>query len=97
MPSRQVIQPTQQSQVATKREQQQFRWQSTSFLVIDDQQVGPSRLTYIHIDPMKHFNPPTIASATGEESQHKLLGLSLLLTCQQQPPLHPPPPPPPHS
>ena len=36
MPSSQVIQPTQQNQVATKGQQQQSRGQSTSFLVVDD-------------------------------------------------------------
>ena len=34
-------------------------------------------------DPMKHFNPPLVASATGEESQHNILGLSIFWGNQQ--------------
>ena len=75
MPASQPIQLTQQSQVATK-EQQQPRGQLTSFLVVDDQQAGPTRLLTFTMTPKKHFNPPSVASATGEESQHNILGLS---------------------
>ena len=55
MPSSQNIQPAQQSQVASKGEQQHSRGQLTSFLVVDDQQqAGPSRpLTFI-LRPTKH-------------------------------------------
>ena len=76
MPSSQVIQPTQQSQVATKGQQQQSRGQPTSFLVIDNQQAGPSRPLRFTLMPMKHFNLPSVASATGKESQHNISGLS---------------------
>ena len=58
----QVIQPTQQSQVATKAQ----RGQLTSFLVIDDQQAGPSRFLTFTLTPTKHFNPPSVASAIGK-------------------------------
>ena len=76
MPASQVIQLTQQSQVATKGWQQQSRRQSISFLVIDDQQAGPSRPVTFTLTPTKHFNPPSVASATGEESEHNKSGLS---------------------
>ena len=77
MPSSQVIQPTQQSQVASKIQQQQFRGQPTSFIVVDDQQqAGPSRPFMFTLTPTKHFNPPSVASATGEEGQHNISGLS---------------------
>ena len=75
MPSSQVVQPAQQSQVASKG-QQQSRVQQTSFLVIDDQQAGPSQPLTFTLMPVKPFNSPSIASATGEESQHNISGLS---------------------
>ena len=78
MPASQVIQPAQQSQVATKG-QQQFSVQPTSVIVVDDQQPGPSRPLTFTMTPMKHFNPPSVASATGEESQHNISGLSSFL------------------
>ena len=76
MPSCQVIQPTQQSQVASKGQQQQSRGQQTSFLVTDNQQAGPSRPFTFTLALMKHFKPPPVASATGEGSQHNISGLS---------------------
>ena len=75
MPSSQVIQPAQQNQVASKGQQQQSIGQPTSFLVIDDQQAGSSRLLTFTLTQTKHFNPPSVA-ATGEESQHNISGLS---------------------
>ena len=71
-----VIPPAQQSQVATKGQQQQTRGQPTSFLVFDNQQAGPSRSLIFTLIPMKHFNPPSIASVTGKESEHNISGLS---------------------
>ena len=71
IPASQVIQPAQQSKVATKGQQQQSRGQQTSFIVVDNRQAGPYPLI-----PMKHFNPPSVAYATGEESQHNISGLS---------------------
>ena len=68
MPSSHVIQPAQQSQVATKGQQQQSIGQLTSFLFADDQEAGSSRpLTTFTLILTKHFNPPIVASATGEE------------------------------
>ena len=69
MPGTQVIQQAQQSQVATKGKQQP-RWKPISFIVVDDKQPRPStRITFIQ-SPMKHFNPPSVAPATGKENQH---------------------------
>ena len=74
-PSSKVIHTTQQSQVVSKG-QHQSRKQPTSFLVIDDQQAVRSRpLTFI-LTPTKHFNPPSVTSATGKESQHNRSRLS---------------------
>ena len=76
MPSSLFIVPAQQRQVAGKVQQQQSRGQLTSFLVIDDQQAGPLRPLTVTLMPSKHFNPPSVASATGEESQHNISGFS---------------------
>ena len=59
MPASQAIQTAQQSQMATKGQ-----------LVVDDQQAEPSRPLNFTLTPTKQFNPPSIASATGEECQH---------------------------
>ena len=77
MPSSQAMQPAQQSQVASKEQQQKSRGQPASFLVLDDQQTGPSSrpLTFTLI-PTKNFNPPSVVSVTGEESQQNISGLS---------------------
>ena len=48
----------------------------TSFLIIDDQQAGPKRSRTFTLMQMKHLNPPLLDSATGEESQHNMSGLS---------------------
>ena len=72
IPASQVIQRAQQSQVATQGQQQQSTGQPTSFLVIDDQQTRPSRPLTFTLTPTKHFNPPSVASATSGESQHHL-------------------------
>ena len=76
MPVSHFIQPTQQSQVATKGQPQQSRGQPTSFLIVHDQQAGPSRPITFTLTLTKHFNPPSVASATGKESQHNISGLS---------------------
>ena len=75
MPASQVIQPAQQSQVATKGQQQQTRGQPTSFLVIDNQQAVPSRPLTFTLMLMKH---PSVTPATGKESQHNISVLSTL-------------------
>ena len=73
----QVIQPAQQSQVASKGQQQLSRGQPTSFMVIDDrQQTGPSRPLMFTLTLTRHFNPPSVASATDQESQHNISALS---------------------
>ena len=65
------------SQVASKGLQQQSSGQATSFLIIDDQQqAGPSRPLMFTLTPTKHFNPPSVASVSGKESQHNISGLS---------------------
>ena len=69
MPASQVIQQAQQSQVA-------LRGQPTSFVIVDDHQPGPSRPFTFTLTPAKHFNPLSLASVTGEESQHNMSGLS---------------------
>ena len=76
VPASQVIQTARQSQEATKGQLHQTRRQLTSFLVVDDQQAGPSRPLTFTLTQMKQFNPPSVASATGEESQHNISGLS---------------------
>ena len=63
MPASQVIQSSRQSQVATKGQQQISRGQSHSFLVVDNQQAGPSRPLTFTLTVMKHFNPSSVASA----------------------------------
>ena len=77
MPASQVIQPAQQSQMTSKEQQQQSRGKPTSFLVIDDQQeAGLSRPLTFTLTLAKYFNPPSVASATGAESQNNISGLS---------------------
>ena len=44
--------------------------------MLDDQQAGSSRPLTFTLTLTKHFNPPSIASATGKESQHIISGLS---------------------
>ena len=71
----QCIQPIQQSQVATKGQLQQSRGQPTSFLVVDDHQVAPSRSFTFALTPMKQFNPQSVTSVTSKKST-KISGLS---------------------
>ena len=59
MPASLVIQPTQQSQVATKA-QRKPRRELTSFVVIDVQLPGPSRTLTFTLTLMKHFNLPQL-------------------------------------
>ena len=88
MPASQVIQPTQQSQVATRGQQQQPRGQPTTLLVVDNQQAEPSRpLTFTLTPTLQPFLPgdmqPQAASpptATNTQQEH------------QQPPDKPQPP-----
>ena len=75
MPASQVIQPDQHSQVATNGQQQQTRRQPNSFQIVDDQQAESSPLMFTKT-PTKHFNPPSVASATSEETQYNISGLS---------------------
>ena len=67
-----VIQPP----VATKGQQQQTKGQLTFFVVADHQQAGPSRPLTLTFMPTKYFNPPSVASATGKESQYNISALS---------------------
>ena len=76
VPASKGIQHTQQSQVKTKGKQQKSRGQLTSFLVVDDQQAGPSKPLTFTFMPKKHFSHPSVASATAEKSQHNISGLS---------------------
>ena len=76
MPSSQVIQPVQQSQVASKGHQQQSRRHPISFLICEDQQAGPSRPLTFTLTQMKHFKHLSVASARGYESQYNMSGLS---------------------
>ena len=75
IPTSQVIQPAQQSQMVTKGQQQKLRGQLTSFLVVDDQQARPSSMLTFTLTPMKHFHPLSVTSATGKGSQHRTLKL----------------------
>ena len=56
VPASKVIQTTQQSQVATKGQQQQSRLQPTSFLEVGDQQAGPLRPLIFTLTQRKQFN-----------------------------------------
>ena len=67
MPASQVIQPAQQSQVVTKG-QPEPRGQLTSFIFVDDQQPEPLRPLTFALTQTKHFNPPSVASATGKQN-----------------------------
>ena len=51
--------------------------QAASFLVVDDQQPGPSRQLMFALTPTKTFNPPSVASEHHEDSQYNTSGLSL--------------------
>ena len=62
-----------------KWQHQQSRGQPTSLLIIDDQQAGPSRQLTFTLTLTKHFNPSPVASATNEQGQHKISGLSSFL------------------
>ena len=64
MPTSQVIQSAQQSQVAS-RGQQQPKGQPTSFVVVDVQPAGPSRPLSFILTSTKHLNL-SAAFATGE-------------------------------
>ena len=75
MPASHVIQPAQaepsdtQSTATTQRAM-------ASFVVVEDQQTGPSRLLTFILTPTKHFNPQSLALVTSEESSHNISGLS---------------------
>ena len=49
--------------------------QQTSFLVVYDQQAGPSRPLMFTLTPTKHFNRPSVVFATCKESQNNISGL----------------------
>ena len=50
--------------------------QTTSYLVVDDQQPGTSRQLLFSLSPNKTVNPPSVAAVEQEESQHNTSGLS---------------------
>ena len=52
---------------------------ATPFIIVENQQAGPSRLLTFTLIPTKHINPPLVASATDKESQHNISGLSSFL------------------
>ena len=82
MAASQVIQPTQQSQVATKGQQQQYRGQPTSILVTDDQQAGPFKATYLHIDTNEALQPTvSCLSYRQRKSTQHIRTLKLLWKC----------------
>ena len=63
--------PTHSAEPSGNQGQQcQSRGLPTSFLVVDDQEAGPSRPLMVILMPTKHFNPPSVASATGDKRQH---------------------------
>ena len=49
--------------------------QPASFIVVDDQQPGPSRQLMFALSPTKTLNPPSVASRQQEDSQHNTSGL----------------------
>ena len=89
MPARQAIQTAQQTQVATKG-QQQPRGQPTSFLVVDNQQAGPSRLLTFTLTLTKQFNPLSDASATGKKVFGNLLSVLSYQQIDKLQPFSPP-------
>ena len=52
--------------------------QPASFVVVDNQQSGPSRQLMFALSPEKTFNPPSVASGQQEDSEHNTSGLSIL-------------------
>ena len=52
--------------------------QPASFIVVDDQQPGPSRQLMFAFSPTKTLDPPSIASGQQEDSQDNTSGLSSL-------------------
>ena len=80
-----AVQPTQttapqQPTVITKVQQPQRSASSkpASFIVVDDQQPGPSRQLMFALSPTKTFNLPSVTSGQQEDSQHNMSGLSSL-------------------
>ena len=73
MPTSQVTQSAQQSQVVP-RGQEQPRGRQSSYLFVDGQQPGTLRQLHFTISPSNSCNPPSVASVT-EESSH-ISGLS---------------------
>ena len=67
MKASQAIPPVQQSLMALRAQQQPRA------------QAGTSIQLHFTISPTKHFNPPPVASVTGEESAHNISGLSSIL------------------
>ena len=64
-------QPTVIAKVQQSQRSASASSQPASFIVVDDQQPGPSR-------QLKTFNPPSISSGQHEDSQHSTSGLSSL-------------------
>ena len=64
-----VLQPQRSSSVSS---------QPASFIIVDDQQPGPSRQVMFVLSPTKIFYLPSIASGQQEDSQHNTSGLSSL-------------------
>ena len=52
--------------------------QPASFIIVDDQQPGPSRQLMFALGPTKIFNTLSVASGQQEDSQHNTSGLSSL-------------------
>ena len=50
--------------------------QPAYFIVVDDQQSGPSRQLILALSPTKTYNLPSVTSRQQEDSQHKTSGLS---------------------
>ena len=51
----------------------------TSCIVVDEQNSSTSKQLHFIISRMKHFNPPSVASATCEESAQNISGPSRIL------------------
>ena len=68
-----VIEPAQKRQVVARGQSNTEGSQLPSWLFL-----WPSRLLTFTLTQVKHFNPPSVASATRKDSSHNIFGLSSL-------------------
>ena len=71
-------QPTMIAKVQQPQRSASMSLQPASFIVVDDQQSGPSRKVMFALSPTKTFNVPCVTSRQQEVSQHNTFELSSL-------------------